>query len=469
MKVCLMCEGSYPYVTGGVSSWVHMLITALDDIEFYISALTVDREHGGNFKYKMPQNLVSINEIYLQDSDFVRVERKLHMSKIQKEAFRSFVLGTEVDWDTIFDFFGNHDISVNKLLMGTDFLDIIQEFYDANYPRIPFTDFLWTYRSMMLPICTVMKNKLPTADIYHSASTGYSGVLANMAKFVYRKPAIISEHGIYTREREEEIIQSQSFEGSYKDMWIKHFYKLSDCCYKRSDLIVSLFEDSRSLQIELGCDPGKTMVIANGVNPTRFDHVTPKVDHSVVNLGLIARISPIKDIKTLINAYAAAKEKVKNLVLYIMGGVEDGQQEYADECVELAKNLGLKDCIFTGNIDVNDYMGRLDIIILSSISEGQPISILEAMSARKSCISTKVGNCDELLLGSTSNDKPCGIITPIMSVESISNAIVELATDAAKRKDYGEVGRRRVEEKYHIDTLINTYRNLYESLHNGTI
>ena len=141
MKVCLFCEGSYPYVTGGVSSWVQMLMTSLKEIEFTVLAIVVDREHGGLFKYKMPSNLTSINEIYLQDSDYIRFEGKLRLNKKQKEAFRTLILGLDVDWPTIFDFFSNHDVSVNGLLLGPDILDIIQELYDENYARLPFTDF----------------------------------------------------------------------------------------------------------------------------------------------------------------------------------------------------------------------------------------------------------------------------------------------------------------------------------------
>ena len=464
MKVCLMCEGSYPYVTGGVSSWVHMLMTHLKDIEFYISAIVVDREHGGKFKYKMPPNLVSINEIYLQDDDIVRFEKKLHLSRVEKEAFRSFVLGgSDIDWPTIFNFFANRDVSINSLLMGNDLLDILHEFYDKHYNRIPFSDFLWTYRSMLLPICLLMKNELPKADIYHSASTGYSGVLACMAKHLYKKPAIITEHGIYTREREEDIIRSPFFGGVYKDIWIEHFYKLSSCAYKYSDLVVSLFDNARELQIDIGCDPKKTMVVANGVVPDRFDDVLQKEHTGIINLGIIARISPIKDIKTLINSFAAAKERVPNIHLYIMGGYEEDDVPYYEECVDLVKSLGLKDVVFTGVINVNDYIGWMDILILTSISEGQPIAALEAMSARKPFVATNVGDCKGLLYGYEKGDKPCGIVAPIMSVEHLSNAIVELATNEKKRKQYGDVARQRIDERYTVEKLIDSYDKLYKS------
>ena len=464
MKICLMCEGSYPYVTGGVSSWVHMLMTSMPDIEFYVSSVVVDRAHGGQFKYRMPPNLISINEIYLQDEDYIKTEHKLRLSKRQVEAFRSFILGTDVDWATIFDFFANNDVSVNSLLMGKDLLDMIFEYYEMHYNRLPFSDFLWTYRSMMLPICILMKNPLPQADLYHSASTGYSGVLACMAKYVYNKPALLTEHGIYTREREEEVIRSAFFNGVYKDLWIEHFYKLSGCAYLYCDKVVSLFNDARELQIELGCKAEKTLVIPNGVEATRFDNIPGKEDKSAINIGMIARVSPIKDVKTMISSFAAAKEKVSNLALYIMGGVENDYKAYYDECVEMVTSLGLKDVYFTGNVNINDYMGRMDMIILTSISEGQPIAILEAMAAKKPCIVTRVGNCAGLVLGEEEIDEPCGIVTPIMSVKQISNAIIELATDEKKRIRMGEIGRKRVEQKYPKDEIIERYKELYTML-----
>ena len=467
LKVCLLCEGSYPYTTGGVSSWVHMLITEMKDVEFCISAIVVDREHGGRFKYPMLPNLTSINEIYLMDSDFIKENRKSKkLTKVQKEAFRSFVMGQNIDWKNIFDFFGQGDISVNDLLMGTDIYDIIYEFYVSNYDRLPFTDFLWTYRSMLLPICLLLKNELPQADIYHSASAGYSGVIASMAKYLLGKPTLMTEHGIYTREREEDIIKSPEFNGLYKDIWIEHFYKLSGCAYKTCDKVVSLFEGAREIQIELGCDANKTLVIPNGVDENRFSNLAQKIVESEIFLGIVARVTPIKDIKTLINAYAAAQERVPNITLYIMGGAEEDSQDYFEECEELAKTLRLTKVHFTGNINVNDYLGKMDIIILTSISEGQPISILEAMSAGKPCIATRVGCCQELLYGTDPDDLPCGIITPIMSVAHISNAIVELAIDPERRKLYGERGRQRVLDKYRKENLISVYKNLYSEMHN---
>ena len=84
--------------------------------------------------------------------------------------------------------------------MGEDFLNIVREYYDMNYSQLVFSDFLWTMRSVYLPLLFALKMELPKADLYHCLSTGYAGVLGSMAKVMYGSRLMISEHGIYTRE-----------------------------------------------------------------------------------------------------------------------------------------------------------------------------------------------------------------------------------------------------------------------------
>ena len=73
-----------------------------------------------------------------------------------------------------------------------------------------------------------------------------------MAKHFFRCGLLVSEHGIYTREREEELIKADWVDGIYKNIWIEQFKKMSLAAYERADLVTSLYEHARSLQIELG-------------------------------------------------------------------------------------------------------------------------------------------------------------------------------------------------------------------------
>lgn len=99
----------------------------------------------------------------------------------------------------------------------------------------------------------------------------------------------------------------------------------------------------------------------------------------------------------MIYAFFELHERLPKVRLHIMGGVDD--EEYGAECHALVDTLGVRDLIFTGRVNVVEYMEKLDFTILTSISEGQPLSVLESLAARRPCVTTEVGCCRELLEG----------------------------------------------------------------------
>lgn len=100
----------------------------------------------------------------------------------------------------------------------------------------------------------------------------------------------------------------------------------------------------------------------------------------------------------MIQAFSFAKEREPRLKLWIMGPCDE-DEEYARECYEQVEALGLTDVVFTGRINIRDYLGRMDVTILTSISEGQPLTILESYAAHVPVIATDVGNCSGLIFG----------------------------------------------------------------------
>lgn len=121
--------------------------------------------------------------------------------------------------------------------------------------------------------------------------------------------------------------------------------------------------------------------------------------------------------------------------------------------------------IFTGRIQVREYLGKMDMIILTSISEGQPLCLLEAMAAGKPCIATDVGGCKELLYGSERDYYGrSGLIIPTMNVDKAAEAMVTLAKNPKMREQMGQCGRSRVAEFYQNEEVIRKYRKLYNDL-----
>jgi len=469
VKICMIAEGCYPYVIGGVSGWVHNLIKLFPEIEFNLVSIVADRSYRGRFAYKLPDNLTEVYEVYLQDVEWVGNARvksnRISLKKKEVEALRSLIIGEDVDWVTVFRMFNRQDISVNNLLMSPQFLEITKEFYRLRYVNIIFSDFLWTLRSMYLPLFLALKFVPPKADIYHSVSTGYAGIIGCKAVSLYPDARLlISEHGIYTREREEEIIKAKWVQNVYKTIWIDQFRKMSKCAYYFGDLVTSLFEEARSLQLNLGCPISKTVITPNGIDTEAFKDIPMKdPDDPYINIGAVIRVTPIKDVKTMINAFYFAYKKQPRLKLWIMGPLDE-DPEYVDECMELVRMLKAENIVFTGRIDTRDYIGKMDFLILTSISEGQPLSILEGFAAKKPCIATNVGNCNGLIHGENDSFGEAGIVVPVMNVSEIADAILKLANNPEMVKKMGENGYKRLMFRYRNAYMEETYRNIYKTL-----
>lgn len=464
MKICIISEGCYPYTVGGVSGWVHSIIQTFPKQEFVLLSIIANRAQSGKFAYRLPENVTEVHEVYLEDLDWGSANKR-HKSRLNKReyhALRSLLLDQEVEWSALFDYFRDNDVSINQLLMGEDFYHAVEDCYNLQYPDIVFSDFLWTMRSMYLPLFLALSTEIPKADVYHAVSTGYAGIVGSMGKHFYKSQFILSEHGIYTREREEELIKEDWVQRTYKNIWIRQFKKMSKVAYDTADVVTGLYEHACELQQELGCDKNKTIITPNGIDYKKFENLpTVKPENrGFINVGAILRVAPIKDVKTMIQAFAYAKKRCPRLKLWIMGPYDE-EPEYAAECFKMAEQLELSDIEFTGRINVTDYLGWMDMTILTSISEGQPLTILESFAAYVPVIATDVGNCRGLLYGEDDDLGKAGILTHIMNIEEIANAMVYMAENPEERRRMANVGYRRLIRKYKIEDMKKTYEGIY--------
>lgn len=460
MKVCIVAEGCYPYVVGGVSGWINSMIKSFPNVEFILLAIVANRSNRGRFVYELPENLTQVYEVYLEDFEW-EGDKKIRLSRKEHAELKKMILNQTTNWKVLFDLF-HKDLSLDELLMGPDFLEVVQACYDEKYSNSNFSDFLWTMRSIYLPMFWTLKMKVPKADLYHCVATGYAGILGSMAKHFHGSGLLISEHGIYTREREEELIKATWVKGIYKNIWIEQFKKMSLLAYQNADMVTCLYDHARELQIELGCAPEKIRTTPNGINVETLANLPGKTkeEEQFIHAGAVLRVTPIKDVKTMIQAFDFAKKRVKNLKLWIMGPADE-DEKYAQECYDLVQVLGVKDIVFTGRVNIKDYLGKMDFTLLTSISEGQPLTILESFAAHRPVIATDVGNCRELIYGNNDGFGDAGILTHIMNIEEIAQAMVTMAVRPKERLQMGEAGYQRVVSFYRIEQMKAVYQDIY--------
>lgn len=464
MRICVILEGCYPYVTGGVSTWIHQYMQAMPQHEFVIWAIGASSEDKGKFKYKLPENVVEIREIFLNDALTMGFQKqKYKFSDKELKELREFINCRRPDWETLFSMYHDKKVSPIAFLMSEDFLDILMKICNEEYPYTAFSDLFHTVRSMMLPVLYLLQSEVPKADIYHSIATGYAGILARLGSYLYKVPYMITEHGIYTREREEEIIRANWVVPAFKRFWVRFFYMLSGGAYEKATLVTCLFERAVKTQIEMGCQADKCRYISNGIHYDRFKDIPPKKENGYIDIGAVLRIAPIKDIKTMLYAFYELKERVPYARLWVCGPEDDKQ--YAQECYDLVEQLQIKDVNFLGTINVLEWMGKFDFSILTSISEGQPLSVLESFAAGRPCVTTDVGCCKELLNGMTGDEfGAAGYCVPPMHRQAICDAMEQLCTKNEERYQMGIAAKKRVKTFFLHEDMITNYLAAYDEV-----
>lgn len=472
MKIALILEGSYPYIYGGVSSWAHQLVTALSEIEFSIISIMPSSKEQYAMKYKLPGNVSNLHTVYLEDFMKLNPIQKPMDRRIpfylKQEVSKLLSFEDNVNWKTTLQFFGDRKKSQDAVafLKSKIFWEHLVAQYRSENQSDDFNKFFWSLISMYLPFLNILQTDLPEADIYHTISTGYAGLLGLSCKAKYNKPLLITEHGIYTREREEEIIKSKWMDSEYKKLWMRYFNFIALGVYNNAERIISLFGKARDIQVELGADPSKTLVIPNGVNAKNFD--LEQKDNTGLIVASVLRIVPIKDVKTLLRAFRIVNTDIPETKLLLIGPYEE-DLSYYQECKALAKLLDISDKVsFLGLQNIKDYLPNIDVLVLTSISEGQPLSMLEGMAAGIPMVATDVGSCRELLEGADGDEYgSAGIITQPVSPQETANAILTILRDKDLRMHMGIAGRKRVENYYTMENLFGSYRKLYIEVYNN--
>ena len=347
-----------------------------------------------------------------------------------------------------------------------------------------FIDYFWSIRTMHAPLFMLAKiaEQAPPARLFHAVSTGYAGFLGMLLRHRRQRPYILTEHGIYTKERKIDLAQAdwlvdahETF-GSTLDedvsyirrLWIHFFEGIGRLSYDAAEHIIALYEGNRQRQISDGAQASRTQVIPNGIDLERLaplrEQRSPGVAPPV--LCLIGRIVPIKDVKTFIRAMRSVCTSHPQAEGWIVGP-EDEDEEYAKQCHALVDSLELGDRVrFLGFQNIADILPKIGLLVLTSISEALPLVILEGYAAGVPALATDVGSCRELIEGSSEEDRALGhsgAVVPIANPEETARAALMLLTDGERWRAAQQAGFERVERYYTQKTMFARYRKLYQT------
>lgn len=488
--VLLVLEGTYPYVRGGVSSWVHQLISGLPEFSFSLLFIGGNPKSYGERLYSLPDNVVGLDEYYLSKPlHSVGVKRKKGCPKAFTtiEALHDQFHETEAPDADLF----NQAVNLIGNRRGVTYEDFMfseaswQSITDAyhKYGQEPaFVDYFWTVRAIHNPLFTLAEiaQRAPTARVVHSISTGYAGYLAALIRKIQGCPYMLTEHGIYTKERKIDLTQADwisdrarnitaglNAEMSHlRKMWIRFYEELGRFAYGAADPIIALYEGNRARQVIDGAQHDKTRVIPNGIEVEKYAQaLAERSDETPRVIGLIGRVVPIKDIKTFIRAMRTVCQQLPNTEGWIIGPTDE-DPEYVKECENLIASLGLNDRVkMLGFRNVAEVLPKIGVMVLTSISEALPLVVLEAFAGGVPVLSTDVGACRELVEGGNEQDKKLGMagaIVPIADPEATARHAILLLNNAERWKKAQLAGLKRVSRYYTQAQFFDAYRNLYQ-------
>ena len=521
VDIMLFSEGTYPYVKGGVSSWILQLMKGLPEFSFGVCFIGATPYLDGELmqiSYEFPPNLKHLEVHYLFDDKNKKAPKPKRKKgnkegfEAVKELYKSFQKknGEIPEILQHIDFYTN-DVTFDDFLHSERAWEFLTDTYSKNCPDIPFIDYFWTLRNIHKPIWTLANivKELPKTKIYHAPSTGYAGFLGALASYTTKKPFFLTEHGIYTRERKIDMLSAdwiefkkpsllqQPQEYNYiKKMWITFFDKIGLFCYQRSNHILSLFLGAQKIQINFGAPQERTMIIPNGVDvDSLMQTIQYRQEQPKPIITLIGRVVPIKDIKTFIRAIKIASQYIPDIEGWIVGAVDE-DREYVQECQQMAFALDLKGSIqifdgnhsnlsfqeiqnsedkikFFGHCNIKEILPKSALQTLSSISEGMPLVILEGYAAGVPCVATDVGSCKDLIEGSIDDeDKQIGLagaVTGIANPDALAKEYVKFLTfENGEWAKAQKAGLKRVQKYYRQEMFLQEYRDLYNEALNLT-
>lgn len=465
----MLTEGTYPHVHGGVSTWCDQLVKGMPEVDFHIVSLTgTGREP---VTWELPPN------VYRHTSVPTWGPRPGRKHAPYGRARRRFT-----------DSYERFLLSFLDPEEGCDFDDALCELAQlardgrlsaALRTESALRSLMWIWTMPHLPTAagrpTVhdaltatdllehalrpLGTRIPEDSVAHAVSSGLATLPALAARKLDGVPFLLTEHGIYLRERYLGY-RSDAQRWPVKAFMLGFYRELNSLGYRTADLITPCNQYNRRWEERGGADADKIRTVYNGVDPHAFPHAGPEPE--VPTLTWCGRVDPIKDLETLLRAYGIVRAELPEARLRLFGPVPSGGEAYLTKLEKLAAELGVTDGLtFEGRIsEVWRAYAAGHVVMLSSISEGFPFSIIEAMSCGRTTVSTDVGGVREAV-GDT------GLVVPPREPEKMAAAALTLLRDDERRLELGELSRQRVIDRFTLRRSVDNFRTIYQELADG--
>jgi glycosyltransferase involved in cell wall biosynthesis len=244
--------------------------------------------------------------------------------------------------------------------------------------------------------------------------------------------------------------------------WMAPHHRAMERIIRRlSRVTIAVSESSRGALIERGAHPDRVVTIAHStVEATEADarRAGGGLDATAESptICCVSRLVPIKEIGLFLRAAARARVRHPGLRAWIVG---DGPEKLRLKAE--ARALGLGGAVeFLGAVrDARELMARASVVVLTSRSEGLPMTLVEAMALGKPIVATRVGGVPEIVV-----DGITGLVVPPGDFGAVADAIVRILDAPALAANLGREARRAFLGRWTAERMVDQYAGLYRSL-----
>jgi len=469
MRVALTSEGTYPYQFGGVSVWCDQLIRGMPEHQFDV--LTLVAVGNEPVRWELPENIASVTAVPLWGPPpraRTAPWRRPRGGAVIRELIDVLLAPPQEGQDRfaavlreLFEFAQSGDLPAS--LASERSVRLLSEAWRQWPPDCPqATPTLQDAVSAMQLLDHALRPlSWPPlqADVVHAVTNGLGALPALAAKWRHGVPMMVTEHGIYMREQ---YLHSKQMPYRYptRSLYLRFLRRLCSLGYAESKLVTPGNVFNTRWEAQLGADLDRVRTVYNGVDPADFPAVDGEPE--VPTISWAGRVDPVKDLETLLRAFAVVHAELPAARLRMFGSPPPGQEAYLERCRALAAELGVADAAACeGRVaNIRDAYAAGHVVVLCSITEGFPYTLIEAMTCGRACVATNVG-------GVTDAVADTGLVVPPRSPDALAAACLELLRDDERRRHLGAAARLRALEFFTVDRAISAFDEIYTFLGSG--
>jgi glycosyltransferase involved in cell wall biosynthesis len=469
MKIAMITEGTYPYGFGGVSVWCDQLVRGMPGYDFSLVAIVATGAEP--MVWLLPDNVAGVEKLLLWGPAPARpaAGRRSRLSPgLLRELIDTLLdpsAGAQPRFgDVLRELFGFAQRRNLSAALGSDTaVRLLSEAWrERRFTSAQSTPTLHdavTAMQLLDHSLRPLSYPPPRADLVHTVTNGLGALPALAAKWRYGTPLMVTEHGVYLREQYMQNRRSP-YRWPVKAFHLSFMRRLCALGYSEAELITPGNVYNRRWEERLGAEPTHIRTVYNGVDPANFPALSGEPETPTISW--VGRIDPIKDVETLLRAFALVHAEMPAARLRLFGSAPKGRESYLQRCRALATDLGIAGpATFEGRVeDIRDAYYAGQIVALSSVSEGFPYSLIEAMTCGRTCVATDVGGVTEAV-GDT------GLVVPPRSPKRMAQACLALLRDDERRHRLGAAARTRALENFTVDGAISTFDEIYNFLSTG--